>query len=1252
MITEVQQQVKYFLRQAVAKHKEGNTEEAIDLYLKSLEIEKVLPDWVYENIIILLAQSGLASQALDLKENALKIHTNSDKVYRAIGLAFNQQDDAQNSINCYIKSLEINQNQPDWLYSSLIEMLVNNEEPEKAVKIGEKAIKFYGENPWIYYHLGEAYAALNQWEISLSLYNKAAQIQPELSNNIKDKIIIATENRLEKQNKINSESSKVLGLSKTEIVKPLQVSQTKQWLKYAILARDKAKLGENNEAIKLYEQAIALNPNEAWPYLKLAQLVDRKKQLGLYEKAIIVEKKNLWGYIGIVPLLKEENRIEEAIEKCEEGLIIDPDNKNLQMLRQSIMIKEGRLSKTLILEIAKDLFDYDFYKQQCTSKQDVQLLTKEDAFEHFLEQIPNSEGILASPTLWFFPEIYRDIHSDDETILASNPFLHYLANGYFQERAPLFGIESIATKTIINRIRPFFDSQYYLSNNPDLNPTKILLIEHFALFGWKEGRNPSPWFNLPAYQSKFPIVQDLDINPLYFYACLHSGDPRKLSFKIAIQNHIKTDKALKIRPRHKVLSDPKSAVEFKSLLEQKGYLQQERYSQNLPKAKATRLRIHFVIPEFSKGGGGHMTIFRIVKWLEFFGHECTVWVQDPDLSKHPTGWRDDVYRYFQQVKASFRPLNNHFWYTTGDILVATAWETGQTVMSHEGFNDRFYLVQDYEPYFFARGSTALRAEDTYRQDIACICASLWLKKLMEDKFGRWARHFNLAYESDVYKVYEDNNPNPLLESDEDSTYHLIVYSRKHTARRAVELCLEALDELALRRDDFIVHFFGDEEVITDISYQAFHHGIVDKHELADLYNNGTIGVTFSATNYSLVPQEMMACGLPIVEIDNESTVSIFPPDVVSMARPNPKTIANNIEALMNDPSRREQQKDAALEWISELSWESSVRAVEQAFLDHLREIGRLEELIKPSSVQINEKYPYHSAVMIPTFNGGKLFTEVLERVRKQHTPWPFQIVIVDSSSNDGTQEYLNQQQDIVFHTIPQKQFQHGATRNLGVKLSNAEYVAFLTQDALPAGDYWLYDLASCLEAHPSAAGVFGRHICYEAATEFTKRDLLQHFAGFDQFPVELSLQTDFAKLRKGDKGWQQVLHFYSDNNSCLRRSVWEKHPYPEVAYGEDQLWADIIIKAGYSKVYSKAALVYHSHDYNYQETFKRAKTEAEFFFACFGYKMVANRKQMEIDLAAINQRDIEYGKEKDLSMKEITHQLSLNRAKFEGWVSQ
>ena len=45
--------------------------------------------------------------------------------------------------------------------------------------------------------------------------------------------------------------------------------------------------------------------------------------------------------------------------------------------------------------------------------------------------------------------------------------------------------------------------------------------------------------------------------------------------------------------------------------------------------------------------------------------------------------------------------------------------------------------------------------------------------------------------------------------------------------------------------------------------------------LADLYRRATVGVVFSATNYSLIPHEMMACGLPVVELDGESTRADF-----------------------------------------------------------------------------------------------------------------------------------------------------------------------------------------------------------------------------------------------------------------------------------------------------------------------------------------------------------------------------------------
>ncbi|MEJ0018277.1 MAG: hypothetical protein WDN25_17290 [Acetobacteraceae bacterium] len=42
-----------------------------------------------------------------------------------------------------------------------------------------------------------------------------------------------------------------------------------------------------------------------------------------------------------------------------------------------------------------------------------------------------------------------------------------------------------------------------------------------------------------------------------------------------------------------------------------------------------RLVIHWLIPDFAPGSGGHMTIFRLVRWLEFMGHDCSIWITAP-----------------------------------------------------------------------------------------------------------------------------------------------------------------------------------------------------------------------------------------------------------------------------------------------------------------------------------------------------------------------------------------------------------------------------------------------------------------------------------------------------------------------------------------------------------------------------------------------------------------------------------------------
>ena len=106
-----------------------------------------------------------------------------------------------------------------------------------------------------------------------------------------------------------------------------------------------------------------------------------------------------------------------------------------------------------------------------------------------------------------------------------------------------------------------------------------------------------------------------------------------------------------------------------------------------------------------------------------------------------------------------------------------------------------------------------------------------------------------------------------------------------------------------------------------------------------------------------------------------------------------------------------------------------------------------------------------------------------------------------------------------------------------------------------------------------------------------------------------------------------------------------------IEYGEDQVWADLIIKAGYKKAYALHAVVYHSHDYTEQETFERSRIEANFFYQQFGYLLLAGPTAYLKTLTALNKQDRLYAELQGLSADELTKQMALNAARLKGYLA-
>lgn len=868
------------------------------------------------------------------------------------------------------------------------------------------------------------------------------------------------------------------------------------------------------------------------------------------------------------------------------------------------------------------------------------------------KRISPSEDFDTAQYLEYYPDI-KEANID--------PLHHYIKHGKQEGRIrlPVSANEDISA--IINS--RLFLSDWYLTVNEDLRDSGIDALKHFLYFGWKENRNPNPYFNTEWYKKNYSkeLINSNEENPLLHYIreghasglnpsmkfdCLKykekyiSDDNEPLAHYLVtgkkqgnsifgINERIKSEGGwLKTVKETQLITD--NALRAMLDFDEKPLNTLDRtYNKG-------NLKIHWVMPDFAPGAGGHMTIFRTIRYLEIFGHTNTIWIYNPSIHDTEDNAYCDIVKHFQLIKAQVNFIDDSFKNIAGDAIFATDWGSVSYVKSTENFKRRFYFVQDHEPEFYPQGSYSLAAKMSYDNDLDCICASPWLKQLMENKYNRWADYFWLSVDKNVYKPPKFRPINKRCK--------IAFYARNFTPRRAVELGFLALEALARTGIDFEIHCFGAPLPFNETPFDCFDHGILSPVELAELYQQCDLGIVFSATNYSLIPQEMMACGLALAELDVDSTQAIFPTDVVTLLSPNPRQMSEQLKLLVEDKNRREQQAKNALKWVSQFSWEDSARRVEASILSRFRELD-FESF--DESAYGNEK-TIKASVIIPTWNAGGLFKTVIEKLSQQITPWKYEIFVIDSGSTDGTVEFLEACNNVKVYKIDNSEFQHGRTRNLAISMTKGEYIAVITQDALPVSNYWLYDLVSSLEHYPEAAGAFGRHFAWDNADPFTKRDIQNHFDNLTNHPLCVSKNTDIKKWSENDLHWKQMLHYYSDNNSCMRRSVWEQLPYPEVKFGEDQAWAWEIIKAGYGKVYAEKASVFHSHDFDEGDVEKRAYEEAEFFRDIFGYTMVEKPKIEETIESLVNS-DTNWAEENNVDLPIIERRVKAIRSRIFGY---
>ncbi len=242
------------------------------------------------------------------------------------------------------------------------------------------------------------------------------------------------------------------------------------------------------------------------------------------------------------------------------------------------------------------------------------------------------------------------------------------------------------------------------------------------------------------------------------------------------------------------------------------------------------------------------------------------------------------------------------------------------------------------------------------------------------------------------------------------------------------------------------------------------------------------------------------------------------------------------------------------------------------------------------------------SLVIPTWNGGERFRELLAVLADQDIEGGFQLVVCDSGSSDGTDRAAEEAGALLLR-IPQSEFNHGRTRNHAIAHSAGEIVCLLTQDAVPMGADYLRNLVAPYD-NPRIDGVYARQFPRPDCDPILAERLRQWSATRNEPELKVLAPGDpdgSAALFRDLPPLERYLSSAFDNvASSVRRSSWEKIPYPERSFGEDVAWARATLLAGGAIAFEPSARVEHSHRISIEREFRRIYCDHRNLYELFG----------------------------------------------------
>lgn len=314
-------------------------------------------------------------------------------------------------------------------------------------------------------------------------------------------------------------------------------------------------------------------------------------------------------------------------------------------------------------------------------------------------------------------------------------------------------------------------------------------------------------------------------------------------------------------------------------------------------------KIAWIIPSPIKGSGGIRTMIQNANFLVRQGFECDIYVEEDYVNTNESMKQRIINFYGECLCDVYVGIDFKKEY---DLAFATYSIKTPDYLYYMKNNvkRKAYFIQDFEPWFEPMGGLYLDMEHTYKYGLNGVSIGKWLAYKLQHEFNQPMNYFSFCADTNVYKKLDN--------VEKENAVCFIFQPEK--PRRCSNIGIRALLLVKALRPDVKIYLYGsDVDIKLDVEMENLHIMPIDKCN--ELYNKCKVGVCMSSSNPSRIPFEMMAAGLPVVDLYRENNLYDIPEDGVLLADTSPEAIATAIIKILDDDKLQQSMSKKGYEFM-------------------------------------------------------------------------------------------------------------------------------------------------------------------------------------------------------------------------------------------------------------------------------------------------------------------------------------------------